>query len=200
MRDPLDELILTILSQNTTDTNRDRAWERLRDAFDDWEEVRRAPRPRVEEAIRPAGLARQKTAAIRGVLEELRREVGAPHLDHLEEMDDAGALDYLAGFHGVGVKTAACVLCFALERPVLPVDTHVDRVARRLGLVPEGGGRDRVHRVLNREVPPELRRRLHLQLIRLGRDVCGARRAECDRCPVADLCPRVGLPEREASA
>lgn len=134
------------------------------------------------------------------MLDGLRREIGAPSLDHLDRMDDVEALDYLAGFHGVGVKTAACVLCFALERPVLPVDTHVDRVARRLGLAPERGGRDRVHRALNRDVPPELRRRLHLQLIRLGRDVCGARRAECDRCPVADLCPRIGLAGREAPA
>lgn len=134
------------------------------------------------------------------MLEDLREEMGEPRLDHLEEMDDQEALAYLAGFHGVGVKTAACVLCFALERPILPVDTHVDRVARRLGLVPGGGGRERAHRVLNRIVPPELRRRLHLQLIRLGRDVCGARRAECGRCPVAESCPREGLPEPEASA
>ncbi len=194
-RAPLDELILTILSQNTTDTNRDRAWRRLRAEFGSWDEVRGADRERLEAAIRVAGLAGQKARAIQGVLRDLHAARGEASLEHLREMADEEALAYLASFHGVGVKTAACVLCFSLGRPVLPVDTHVHRVAGRLGLAPADAGRDRVHEALNRDVPPELRRRLHLQLIRLGRAVCRARRPACARCPVEASCPKHGVEE-----
>lgn len=190
--DPLDELVLTILSQNTTDLNRDRAWESLQRSFDDWDEVRRAPRERLEEAIREAGLAGQKAAAIQEALERLRGEMGAESLDHLREMADAEAMAYLSSFRGVGVKTAACVLCFALGRPVIPVDTHVHRVSRRLGLVDEDATRNQAHHALNDLVPPELRFPLHIQLIRLGRDVCRARRPRCGVCPLEELCPKVG--------
>ena len=192
-RDPLDELVLTILSQNTSDTNRDRAWEELRSRFDGWEQVRGADRQTLEEAIRSAGLAGQKAAAIHGVLEGLAEERGELALDHLEEMDDEEALAYLTSFRGVGTKTAACVLCFALRRPIMPVDTHVHRVARRLGLVPEDASRTGAHEVLNRRVPPDLRYPLHIWLIRHGRAVCGARRARCGACELEDVCPRVGV-------
>lgn len=192
-RDPLDELILTILSQNTSDTNRDRAWRRLRDRFPDWEAVRTAEPGAVEEAIRPGGLAGQKSGAIRGVLERLHEERGEMSLDHLHAMDDDAAMDYLTAFPRVGTKTAACVLCFALARPVLPVDTHVERVSRRLGLVSGGGGASAVHRVLNREVPPELRFRLHLLLIRHGRAVCSARSPDCPDCVLEEICPKTGV-------
>ena len=194
-RDPLDELVLTILSQNTSDTNRDRAWEELRSRFDDWEHVRGADRATLEEAIRSAGLAGQKAAAIHGVLEGLAEERGELDLDHLEGMDDREALAYLTSFRGVGTKTAACVLCFALRRPVMPVDTHVDRVSRRLGLVPGGGGAAAAHRVLNEIVPPERRFPLHIQMIRHGREVCTARSPVCEACPLEDVCPRVGVGE-----
>lgn len=192
-RDPLEELLLTILSQNTSDTNRDAAWASLRDAFPDWEAVEAADRDEVEEAIRPAGLAGQKAAAIHAVLEGLREERGELSLDHLEAMDDDEALAYLTSFRGVGTKTAACVLCFALRRPVMPVDTHVHRVARRLGLAPEEAGRNATHDVLNDAVPPELRYPLHIWLIRHGRAVCTARRPSCGECVLEELCPRVGV-------
>lgn len=192
-RDPLDELLLTILSQNTSDTNRDAAWASLQDAFPDREAVEAADREELEEAIRPAGLAGQKAAAIHGVLEGLREERGELELDHLETMDDDEALAYLTSFRGVGTKTAACVLCFALRRPVMPVDTHVHRVARRLGLAPEDAGRNEVHDVLNEAVPPELRYPLHIWLIRHGRAVCTSRSPACSDCPLEDLCPRVGV-------
>jgi endonuclease-3 len=191
--DPLDELVHTILSQNTTDVNRDRAWDSLWEEFDGWAEVRDAPAGRLEEAIRVAGLATQKAATIQGVLERLEEEAGGPSLEHLREMGDDEALDYLAGFRGVGVKTAACVLCFSLRRPVIPVDTHVHRVARRLGLVPEGATRDAAHRVLNETVPPALRFRLHIHLIRHGRATCTARRAACGECVLEAMCPKVGV-------
>lgn len=192
-REPLEELVQTILSQNTTDVNRDRAWEALRKSFDSWEEVLEAPREGLEETIRVAGLGAQKAATIQRVLQRLREEVGALTLEHLEEMDDADALHYLSGFKGVGVKTAACVLCFSLRRPVLPVDTHVHRVAGRLGLVPADGSREASHRTLNETVPPRLRFPLHLQLVRHGRATCTARSPACERCVLEDLCPKVGV-------
>ncbi len=192
-RDPLDELLLTILSQNTSDTNRDAAWASLLDTFPDRQAVEAAGREELEEAIRPAGLAGQKAAAIHGVLEGLREERGELELDHLETMDDEEALAYLTSFRGVGTKTAACVLCFALRRPVMPVDTHVHRVARRLGLAPADAGRNEVHEVLNEAVPPELRYPLHIWLIRHGRAVCTARSPSCSDCPLEEPCPRVGV-------
>ena len=187
--DPLDELILTILSQNTNDTNRDRAWCELRRRFSDWSAVLAASRAELEAAIRVAGLANRKAMAIHGVLDRLREEVGEPSLAHLERMGDAEALDYLSSFKGVGVKTAACVLCFSLRRPVMPVDTHVHRVGCRLGLVPAKGDALAAHRVLNETVPSELRFSLHVQLIRHGRAVCTARRPACGGCVLADDCP-----------
>ncbi len=192
-RPPLEELLLTVLSQNTSDTNRDRAWRGLREAYDDWEEVRAAPREELEEAIRSGGLARQKAATIQRVLDRLHEERGEASLSHLREMDDEEVLGYLSGFKGVGVKTAACVACFSLRRPVLPVDTHVYRVARRLGLVPEGATRRTAHRLLNERVPGELRFPLHLLMIRHGRDLCSSRSPDCRSCPLADLCPQVGV-------
>ncbi len=192
-RDPLDELVLTILSQNTTDANCLRGWEGLRARFASWDALLAAPGGELEDAIRPAGLAAQKAATIRGALERLRDERGAPSLDHLDGMDDEQALAYLAGFRGVGVKTAACVLCFALGRDVIPVDTHVHRIARRLGLVPARASAARTHEILNEEVPPGLRYELHLLLIRHGREVCRARGPRCDACALAEACPRIGV-------
>lgn len=191
--DPLDELVLTILSQNTTDTNRDRAWKALRERWGSWEAVRDAPREALEETIRPAGLAAAKARAIHEALERLTEERGEPELEHLREMEPADALRYLAGFRGVGVKTAACVLCFALRMPVLPVDTHVHRVATRLGWVPEGTSAARAHTILEERVPPELRYPVHVRLIAHGRAVCTARSPACDRCPLEPVCPRIGV-------
>ncbi len=198
--DPLAELIVTILSQNTTDANRDRAWAALRTRYPDWERVRDAPRDELEETIRPAGLIRGKAAAIQGVLERLDREVGHPSLDHLEGMEDEQALRYLQSFRGVGLKTAACVLCFSLGRDVMPVDTHVHRVARRLGWADERADPSATHERLNRIVPPELRFALHVHLIALGRDVCTARRPACPDCTLADRCPRVGVDRTDRPA
>ena len=192
-RDPLEELVLTILSQNTTDANCVRGWEGLRARFGSWDAVLSAPEGALEDAIRPAGLAAQKAATIRTVLRRLREERGAPSLDHVDGMEDAEALAYLTEFRGVGVKTAACVLCFALGRPVIPVDTHVHRIAWRLGLVPATASATRTHEILNEEVAPGLRYELHLLLIRHGRELCRARSPRCGACPIAGLCPRIGV-------
>ena len=196
-REPLDELVLTILSQNTTDVNRDRAWDALREEYADWEDVRAGGRERLEETIRVAGLASQKSGTILRTLERAREDFGETRLDELKGMDDAGALGYLRGIKGVGLKTAACVLAFSLRRDVIPVDTHVHRIAERLGLVPEGGTRNRTHRVLNAEdgVPGPIRLQLHLLLIRHGRATCTARSPDCGSCVLEDLCPKVGVEE-----
>jgi endonuclease-3 len=192
-RDPLDELVLTILSQSTSDTNRDRAWAALRRSFDDWEAVRDAEAARLEATIRVAGLAGQKTATIQGVLRKLSDAYGRPTLEALHGMEDAEALDFLSSFRGVGQKTAACVLCFALGRPVLPVDTHVHRLARRLALVPERATAVQTQAALNELVPSELRFALHIHLIRHGRAVCKARQPRCGECVVEGLCDKVGV-------
>ena len=196
-RPPLDELVLTVLSQSTSDANCYRAWKALRDRYADWEAILAAPSGEVEETIRPAGLAKQKSATILSILRRLRDETGRLSLDSLAVMSDDEALDYLTDFKGVGVKTAACVLCFALGRDVLPVDTHVHRVAIRLGLVPENASAPRTHEILNETVPPELRYELHVLLIGHGRSVCTARRPRCQACALAELCPRVGVAEAE---
>ncbi len=191
----LDELMLTILSQNTSDGNRDRAYETLRARFPDWEAVRAAPRAQVEKAIRSAGLWKQKARTLQETLNALYAERGTLDLSHLDSLSDAEVIEYLTGFRGVGVKTAACVLCFAMGRPYMPVDTHVHRVARRLGLIPAKASADQAHELLNRDgaVPPELRFSFHIQLIRHGRAVCRAGRPACDRCALTDLCPMVGV-------
>lgn len=192
-RDPLDELILTILSQSTSDANCYRGWSALRARYPDWESVLAAPAGEVEGTIRPAGLAKQKSATILATLTRLRDERGHATLDHLYAMDDAAALEYLTGFQGIGVKTAACVLCFSMGRNLIPVDTHVHRIAIRLGLVPESASPVRTHEILNEIVPPELRYELHVLLIGHGRTTCIARRPRCDRCVLSATCSRTGV-------
>ena len=200
---PLDELVLTILSQSTTDENRDRAWRTLSERFPaspsasagpiSWECVLRATPAELEDAVRVAGLANQKAPAIRAALERLRAEVGRITLDHLGEMDDEEAIAYLTSFRGVGVKTAACVLCFSLRRPVLPVDTHVLRIARRLAWVAPRASADVTYAALARTVTPSERFRMHMLLITFGRSLCLARAPRCGKCPLEPECPKIGV-------
>lgn len=187
--DPLDELILTILSQNTSDVNRDRAWDSMRARYPTWDDVERAPVEDLKEAIRPGGLANTKAPRIRAVLGEIRAREGTIDLSWMREASDAEVVEYLTSLPGVGRKTAACVLAFALERPAIPVDTHVFRVAKRLGLVSERATADRAHDELHDLVPAPLRVPLHVALIRHGRTICRAGTPRCESCPVADLCP-----------
>lgn len=193
--DPLDELMLTILSQSTSDTNRDRAYETLRARFPDWEDVRIAPRSEIEDAIRSAGLWKQKAQVLQETLDALYEENGELDLAYLEGLSDDEVIEHLTAFRGVGIKTAACVLCFSMDRPYMPVDTHVHRIARRLGLIPDRATAEQAHSILNRDdsVPPELRFTFHIQLIRHGRTVCRASRPACEECVLGDLCLRVGV-------
>jgi endonuclease-3 len=190
-RNPLpavDELVSTILSQNTNDVNRDRAFDALRGRFPAWEQVRDAEAAAVVEAIRPAGLANQKGPRIQQVLREITQERGCLDLSFLKDLPLEDARSWLLKFKGVGPKTAAIVLCFSLGRPAFPVDTHIYRVSGRLGLRPEGMSVEDAHPHLESLFPPESYYAAHLNLIRLGREVCAARKPACSRCPLQTVC------------
>jgi endonuclease-3 len=185
----LDELIATILSQNTTDSNSGAAFEELRRRFRDWEAVRLAPVEGVADAIRIAGLANQKAPRIKAVLQRLNEECGELSLEFLHEWSLDEACEYLRRFPGVGPKTIACVLLFACRKPILPVDTHVHRVSQRLGLIGAKTNEAKAHAELARLVPAERVLDFHIQLIRHGRAVCSARKPRCIDCVLLDRCP-----------
>lgn len=190
-RNPLpaiDELVSTILSQNTNDINRDRAFDALRKKFPTWEEVRDARTDDVIEAIRVAGLANQKGPRIQKVLREITEERGSLDLDFLSALPVNEARTWLTKFNGVGPKTAAIVLCFSLNMPAFPVDTHIYRVTGRIGLRPEKISVEQAHPYLEDVFPPETYYAAHLNIIRLGREVCNARKPKCPVCPVRELC------------
>ncbi|GAB4434557.1 MAG: endonuclease III [Anaerolineales bacterium] len=190
-RNPLpaiDELVSTILSQNTNDVNRDRAFDSLREKFSTWEEVRDADESEVIEAVRVAGLANQKGPRIQQVLREITHERGSLDLDFLSALPVDEARAWLTKFNGVGPKTAAIVLCFSLNMPAFPVDTHVYRVTGRIGLRPEKISVEKAHPYLEEIFPPETYYAAHLNIIRLGREVCNARKPKCPACPVRELC------------
>ncbi len=195
-RAPIDELVLTVLSQNTNDRNRDVAYERLRDRFDSWPAVRDAPGEEVVEAIRPGGLAVTKAPRIQAIL----RAIGDDDLSRLEEAPLERARAELCELPGVGRKTAACVLLFSFGRHDVPVDTHVHRVGTRLGLFRPGGSLDEAHDEmlrLSRDLDPY---EAHVSLIRHGRRTCTARSPECAACPLLRMCPhgreRLALADR----
>lgn len=185
---PLDELVSTILSQNTNDINRDRAFESLSARFDSWEAVRDAPEDEVVEAIRPAGLANQKGPRIQAVLRAITEQRGALDLDFLRRRSTEEARQWLLQFKGVGPKTAAIVLQFSLDKPAFPVDTHIHRLSGRLGLRPEKMPADKAHPHLENLFAPESYYPAHLNLIRLGREICLARTPRCPDCPLQDIC------------
>ncbi len=185
---PLDELVSTILSQNTNDTNRDRAYRALRDKFPTWEAVRDAPTQAVIDAIRTAGLANQKGPRIQAVLRQITAEVGSLNLDFLRGLPPDEARQWLLKFHGVGPKTAAIVLQFSLDKPAFPVDTHIYRVTGRLGLRPDKMSVEQAHEHLAKLLPPEAYYPAHLNFIRLGREICHARRPNCPQCFVKEYC------------
>lgn len=184
-RAPIDELVLTVLSQNTNDRNRDVAYTRLRERFETWDEVRDAPVEEVEEAIRPGGLAPTKA----GRIQEILRALDGDDLHELETEPLEQARERLTSLPGVGRKTAACVLLFSFGRPDIPVDTHVYRVGTRLGLFRPGASFDEAHDELLRITDPDDAYEVHVSLIRHGRRVCSARNPRCEECPLLSLCP-----------
>jgi endonuclease III len=187
--DPLEELILTVLSQHTSDVNAERAFEGLRAALPTWDAVVRAPTRSVADAIRSGGLAETKAPRIQAILREIEERRGAFDLSYLAGLSDDEARAELMSLPGVGPKTAAVVLSFALGRDAMPVDTHVHRVTRRLGLVPPKISAERADRILHDLVPEGLRTPLHVALIRLGREICRAPTPRCRICPLKDICP-----------
>jgi endonuclease-3 len=184
----LDVLVSTILSQNTNDQNRDRAYAALRRHFATWEAVRDAPELEVIAAIRPAGLANQKGPRIQQVLRQITAQRGELNLDFLADLPPEEATQWLMQFKGVGPKTAAIVLQFSLSKPAFPVDTHIYRVSGRLGLRPAKASAEQAHQLLAQIFPSEAYYAAHLNLIRLGREICQARRPRCEACPLNDLC------------
>jgi endonuclease III len=198
--DPVGGLIGTILSQHTSDINSERAYKQLVQTFATWEEVRDAPTYKVAEAILSGGLANIKARRIQDVLHELteaQAERGdtrplAHALDELLHMQPEEAWHSLRKLPGVGPKTAACVLMFNLDMPVMPVDTHVHRTSKRLGLIGENVSADKAHELFAKVTPPEWVYPLHVNLITHGRQVCHAQRPECTRCTLYEECAYVG--------
>jgi endonuclease-3 len=190
---PLDELVLTILSQNTNDTNRDRAYAELRRTLPRWDDVADAPLPVVERAIRGGGLAPTKAPRIRAVLRALRDRGITLDDRALRRIRHDRLFELLIALPGVGPKTAACVLLFSLDHPYFPVDTHVHRVAIRFGLVPPNASAVQTQEQLQAALAPDEMYEVHMNLIRHGRHVCVALRPICSQCVLNDLCPKVGV-------
>ncbi len=187
-RDPLEELIITTLAQNSTDHNAEIAYRRLRERFPTWMDVMTAPVEEVIEAVKPAGLGNQKGPRIQAILRKVWEERGEFDLRFLGEMSTEEAEAWLTSIKGVGHKTASIVLLFCFERPTFPVDTHVSRVTKRLGLVPPNANTRQIRAVWETLVPREDFYPLHLNLIRHGREVCKARAPRCEECILRDLC------------
>ena len=185
---PLDELVSTILSQSTSDTNRDLGFDRLKARFPTWEAVRDAPLAAVREAIRPAGLSNQKAPRIQEVLRRITDERGTLSIDFLATIPLEEARAWLTSLNGIGPKTAAIILLFAFGRPAFPVDTHVHRLSKRIGFIGPKVSAEQAHPILEAIVPPEDYLIFHLNLIRHGRTVCIARGPRCEICPLQPHC------------
>src|SRR6266566_5699500 len=185
----IDEVVATVLSQHTSDTNSERAFAQLKERFSSWERVAAAPAGQVADAIRCGGIADRKARRIQQILAAISEREGRIDLGRLHDLDDTAARAYLESLPGVGPKTAACVLTFAMGRAAFPVDTHVHRVTGRLGWLPPGASAEQAHEVLGGRVPPDFRTDRHLAMITHGRTVCRAQQPSCGQCVLADLCP-----------
>jgi endonuclease III len=189
-------LIFTVLSQNTSDVNRDRAWASMRGAFPTWNDVLAAPVAKLEDSIRMGGLAKTKAPRIQAILREILDREGRLSISMLRRKSDDEVVEYLSTLPGIGPKTVACVLAFSLERPVLPVDTHVYRIGERLGFYPPRTREREAQRVYESLVEPADRVETHVSLIAHGRTTCAALRPACERCVLADLCPTASAGNR----
>ena len=188
-RDPIDVLIGTILSQNTSDANSGRAFASLKASFNSWEAVASAPVEHIARVIKFGGLHRIKAARIKQVLEQIENEQGRISLDFLKSMSIAEAENYLMRLPGVGHKTARCVLLFSLGKPSLPVDTHIFRVAKRLGLIDSRASVEKAPSLLQEQIPPSRVYQFHVHMIEHGRRICRARQPRCKRCILRSICP-----------
>jgi endonuclease III len=188
-RDPIDVLIGTILSQNTSDANSERAFASLKASFDSWEAVASAPAEHIARVIKSGGLHQIKAARIKQVLEQIKKEQGRISLDSLKSMSMTEAENYLMRLPGVGHKTASCVLLFSLGKPSLPVDTHIFRVAKRLGLIDSKVSIEKAPGLLQEHIPPSKVYQFHIHMIEHGRRICHARQPRCHRCILRGICP-----------
>lgn len=188
-RNPVDVLVGTILSQNTTDKNAHEAFRRLKRKFRTWERVATAPVGEIIKAIRIAGLSNIRGPRIKRILQQIKEREGKVSLERLKKLTPKEALKELLSFDGVGPKTARCVLLFAFGMDVFPVDTHILRLSKRLGLVPQNCTQERAHEILEPAVPKGASLSLHLNMIAHGRAVCHPQNPECESCVLLDLCP-----------
>ena len=186
--DVLECLILTILSQNTTDVNRDKGYAELKDRLPTWEDVLRADLKTIESAIRLAGLGKQKSQTIKNFLSWLQTEHGELSLEFMHDMETEAALELLCQHKGIGIKTACVTLSFACGREVFPVDTHILRISKRLGLIPSNCSAEKAHQMLPPIVPAGKAYPFHMNLIYFGRQICNARKPLCERCPLTQHC------------
>jgi len=191
--DPLESLIVTILSQNTNDINRDKAYRNLRERFRSWQEMHDAPEQEIAKAIHVGGLANIKSKRIKEILHSIKGDRGNFDLSFLRDLPPQEAEKALLSHKGVGLKTAKCVVLFSLGKDVFPVDTHVHRLSKRLGLVPERATRQRTHELMAGLVPPEKMHSFHLNLLAHGRKVCKARDPRCPDCLLRRLCPKIDV-------
>ncbi|MHA2065008.1 MAG: endonuclease III domain-containing protein, partial [Candidatus Thorarchaeota archaeon] len=186
--DPIEELVFAILSQNTTDINSERAFNSLRSEYSTWEEVLAAPHNELAQVIRSSGPFRVKAERIQATLAEIKKRVGSLNLSVLEDMETTEAMEWLTSLHGVGPKTAAIVLLFCFEKPVLPVDTHVWRVSKRLGIVPSNATRVKAQSLLQEIIPITCLYSMNHNLVKHGREVCSARSPRCEDCILKKHC------------
>ncbi len=186
--DPLDMLVATILSQATSDTNSDRTWDALKRRFPNWDAVLRARTSTLAETIRAGGLANQKARVIRDLLRQIKERTGALTLNFLRDASPDEAVRFLSTFRGIGPKTVACTLLFSCGRDVFPLDTHIFRILRRVGLIPEKCTDARAHEIMNALVPKGKFYSFHVNLIRHGRAVCRPREPLCEQCPIVEYC------------
>ncbi|HEX8493560.1 MAG TPA: hypothetical protein VF658_12005 [Pyrinomonadaceae bacterium] len=185
---PLDMLIQIILSQATSDTNSDRTFAALKKRFPNWEALLRARESTIADTIRSGGLANQKAAVIKSLLRQIKDERGTLNLDFLHKLSAKEAVRYLKQFRGLGPKTIACTLLFACRKEVFPLDTHIFRILRRVGLIPQKCTDARAHEIMNSIVPPGKFYSFHVNLIRHGRKLCRPREPICERCPIVEYC------------
>jgi len=185
---PLDCLIKTILSQNTNDVNRDRAFENLKARFPTWEDALKADAGEIEKAIRVGGLSNQKSANIKNLLASLKSERGELSVDFIKDMDNDEAVKLLCKHRGIGIKTTYVTLAFAFGREVFPVDTHILRISKRLGFIPAKTTLDKAHELMASLIPEGKAFSFHLNLITFGREICQARKPKCDVCPIVEYC------------